>query len=97
MSREIAGKPFPALRTGWILVVAGWLLPVIPLVGLVGLPAGALGGLVCGVIALTRNQERGGLLLLLTALIAAPIVGVVWFLIYMAIGVALPFALQGSA
>ena len=81
----------PLLRTGWILVTIGWLVPIIPVIGMIGFPIAFMSAMVAGGIAASRGNSSGGLLLMLTGVIGTGVVGALWILIYTVLGMAVGF------
>ena len=79
----------PLLRKGWSAVIAGWLLPAIPVIGLIGFPIAFFAGLIVGAIAASRGNASGGIVLILAGMLGTMLVGVVWLLIYLLFGASL--------
>jgi hypothetical protein len=79
----------PLLRKGWSAVVAGWILPAIPMVGLLGFPISFFAGLIVGAIAASRGNAGGGIVLMLTGFFGTMLVGILWVLIYLLFGATL--------
>ena len=81
----------PLMRTGWTVVIVGWALPVIPIIGMAGFVISAFAGIIFGIIVASRGNTTGGILLILAGIFATWIVALVWFLIYMALGATLAY------
>ena len=78
----------PLLKTGWMLVFGGWALGLIPVIGVLGWATAFFGGIVVGIIAITRGNATGGLLLAVTAWLGTAIVALVEIFIWMFFGFA---------
>ena len=79
----------PLIRKGWTAIFIGWLLPAIPVIGLIGFPIAFCGGGLAGIIAASRGNTSGGVILILAAWAGTLVVGVLWVFIYMLFGASL--------
>lgn len=80
----------PLLRKGWIGVLIGWALPVIPLIGLAGFPIAFFSGVIAGIVAMARGNVGGGLTLALVACFGSPLMAMLWVFLYLLFGISLP-------
>ena len=76
----------PLLKKGWMLVFGGWALGLIPVLGMAGWAIAFIGGIATGIVAMTRGNSSGGLILLLTAWFGTAIVAVVQLFLWVALG-----------
>ena len=81
----------PLIRTGWIVVIVGWLLPIIPLIGMIGFPISILSAFIAGGIAASRGNSSGGVFLMLGGVFGTMLVWLFWILIYFLLGASLGF------
>lgn len=76
----------PLLKKGWMLVFGGWALGLIPVIGMLGWAIAFIGGIAVGIVAMTRGNSSGGLILLLTAWFGTAIVAIVELFLWVALG-----------
>lgn len=76
----------PLLKTGWMLVLGGWALGLIPIVGMLGWAIAFFGGIVVGIVVMTRGNTSGGLILGLTGWFGTAIVAFVQVLLWALFG-----------
>ena len=76
----------PLVRKGWTTIFAGWLIPAIPVVGLVGFAIAFFGGLIAGSVAISRGNSRDGIFLIFAGWLGTLIVALAWSLIYLLLG-----------
>ncbi|TXH65321.1 MAG: hypothetical protein E6Q81_02090 [Thermomonas sp.] len=81
----------PLIRKGWIFVIVGWLLPVIPLLGMIGFPISILAAIVVGAVAASRGNSSGAVILIFGGIFGTVLVWLIWILIYFLLGASLGF------
>ncbi len=94
LEREIAitaakRQTAPLIRNGWIFVIVGWLLPIIPVLGIIGFPVSVISAFTAGVIAVSRGNSTGGIFLILGGFFGTLLVWLFWILIYFLLGASL--------
>jgi hypothetical protein len=70
------------LALGWKLVIAGWLMPIIPILGFFLMIPAAIAGGILGIVAAHKGNLSGGSKLMFTAWLGTALVGVLWVGIY---------------
>ena len=76
----------PLMKKGWMLVFGGWAFGLVPVIGALGWAIAFFGGIAIGIVAMTRGNSSGGLILLLTAWFGTAIVAVIELFIWIALG-----------
>lgn len=73
------------LRTGWSIVIAGYCLGVVPIVGLFLMVFTGLAGAIFGILAVIKGNPGGGFKLMAGAWFGTGLVAMVWMGIYTAV------------
>lgn len=73
------------LSLGWKIVIGGWFLPIIPILGFFLMVPAALVGGVLGILVWTKGNGGGGLKLILGAWLGTAMASFIWIGIYAAI------------
>lgn len=78
------------VRSGWRILFWGWvILPIIPIIGMIGLYLAAVVAFIISVIVLFKGNTRSGLILLLSAWLGSVLVSFIWAAIYLRVGILL--------
>ena len=77
----------PLLRKGWTLVLSGWGIGLIPLLGVVGWILALASGVIIGVVVMTRGNTSGGQVLAVTGWFGTAAVALVSLLVWMLFGI----------
>lgn len=70
----------PLVSTGWKLVLGGWAAGFVPLLGALGWAVAFFGGIVIGIILMSRKNTSDGVKLLLAGWFGTAIVGLIQLL-----------------
>lgn len=76
----------PLLKKGWMMVFGGWAFGLVPVIGMLGWAIAFIGGIAVGIVAMTRGNSSGGLILLLVAWFGTAIVAVIELFLWVALG-----------
>ena len=76
----------PLLRKGWMLVLAGWGIGLIPLLGIAGWIMAFACGIIIGIVVMTRGNTSGGLILVLSAWLGTIPIALICILFWMLFG-----------
>lgn len=77
----------PLLKKGWILVLCGWGVGLVPILGVLGWVFATACAIIISIIVMTRGNTGGGLTLLLVGWLGTIPVALVSLLVWMMFGI----------
>lgn len=76
----------PLLKKGWMTVFGGWALGLVPVLGILGWIVAFVGGVAIGIVAITRGNTSGGVVLAAVAWLGTAVVGCIEVFLWAILG-----------